>query len=78
MEELRVNLTGVLCMETLVSNINRTIVKSKVAINIDPTAIKEVEDLRDDEGVGEAETDEDRMAEEGGADWGTVGILNIL
>jgi hypothetical protein len=78
MEELSVNPTGVFCMEALVSNKNRSIVKSKVTVNVDLMAIKEVKDLGDDKGIGETKTNEGGMAEEGGVDRGTVGILNIL
>ena len=52
-------------METLVCNVYRITVKAKATVNIDPTAIKEVEDLGDDEGVGETETNDGGMTEEG-------------
>jgi hypothetical protein len=64
-------------MEPLVCNVNRVPVKPKAAVNIDSTTVEEVEDLSDNEGVRETKTDKGGMAEEGGADRGTVGILNI-
>ena len=64
-------------METLVCNVYRITVKAKATVNIDPTAVKEVEDLGDDEGVGETETNDGGMAEEGVTDRRTVRILNI-
>jgi hypothetical protein len=48
-----------------------------VTINIDLMAIKEVEDLGDDEGIGETETNDGGMVEEGVTDRRTVRILNI-
>ena len=64
-------------METLVCNVYRITVKAKATVNIDPTAVEEVEDLGDDEGVGETETNDGGMAEEGVTDRRTVRILNI-
>jgi hypothetical protein len=77
MEELRINLTGVLCMETLICNIYRITIKVKATVNIDPTAVKEVEDLGDDKGIGETEMNDGGMAEEGVMDRRMVRILNI-
>jgi len=64
-------------METLVSNVNRVISKLKPTVNIDASAVEEVVDLGDDEGVCEAEADEGGMAKECGTDRGAVRILNI-
>jgi len=64
-------------MEPLVCNVNRVPIKLKTAVNVDSTTVEEVKDLSDNEGVREAKTDKGGMAEEGGADRGTVGILNI-
>jgi hypothetical protein len=64
-------------MEALVSDEDGVFAKFEAAVDVDSTTVKEVEDLGDDEGVGETETDEGRVTEEGGEDRGTVGILNI-
>ena len=64
-------------METLICNIYRITVKAKATVNIDPMAVKEIEDLGDDKGVGETETNDGGMAEEGVSDRRTVRILDI-
>ena len=64
-------------METLICNIYRITVKAKATVNIDPTAVKEVEDLGDNKGVGETETNDGGMAEEGVTDRRAIRILDI-
>jgi hypothetical protein len=64
-------------MEALVSDKDGVFAKLEAAVDVNSMPVEEVEDLGDDEGVGEAETDEGRVAEESGADRGTVGVLNI-
>jgi hypothetical protein len=76
-EELGVNPTSVFHMEALVGDKNGVFAKFEAAVDVNSATVKEVEDLGDDEGVGEAKTDEGRVTEEGGADRGTVRVLNI-
>jgi len=64
-------------VKTLISNKNRVFSEFEAAVDVDPTTVEEIEDLRDNEGVNETKTDEGRVAKEGGADRGTVGIFNI-
>jgi hypothetical protein len=76
-EELGVNSTSVFRMEALVSDKNGVFAKLEATVDADPTTVEEVEDLGDYEGVDKTETDKGRVTEEGGADRGTVRILNI-
>ena len=55
-------------MESLVCDVNIGVVKTKPTVNIDPPSVKEVKNLRDDEGVGEAEAGEGTESKEGGPD----------
>ena len=55
-------------MEALVSDKNGILTKFEAAVDVNSTPVKEVEDLGDDEGVGETETDEGRVTKEGSAD----------
>jgi hypothetical protein len=76
-EELGVNLTSVFCVKTLISDVDGVFAKLKATVDVDLTTVEEVEDLGNDEGVGETETNEGRVTEEGSVDRGTIGILNI-
>jgi hypothetical protein len=67
-KKLGVNPTGVFHMEALVSDKNRVFAKFEAAVDVNLATVKEVENLGDHEGVGEAKTDEGRVAEEGGTD----------
>jgi hypothetical protein len=64
-------------MEALVSDEDGVLAEFEAAVYVNSTTVEEVEDLGDDEGVGEAKADEGRVTKEGGADRGTIGILNI-
>jgi len=64
-------------MEALVSDKNGILAKFEAAVDVNATPVEEVENLGDYEGVDKTETDEGRVTEEGGADRGTVRILNI-
>jgi hypothetical protein len=64
-------------VKTLISDENRVLAKLEAAVDVNSTPVKEVEDLGDDEGVSEAQTNEGGVTEESGADRRTVRILNI-
>ena len=64
-------------METLVSDEDGVFAKLEATVNVNSTTVEEVEDLGYDEGVDKAKADEGGVTKEGGADRGSVRVLNI-
>ena len=61
----------------MVSNKNGVLAEFEATVDVDPTTVKEVENLGYNKGVDKAKADEGRVTKEGGADRGPVRILNI-
>jgi len=64
-------------VESLVSDEDGVLTELETTVNVNSATVKEVEYLGYNEGVDKAEANEGGVTKEGGADRGSVRILNI-
>jgi hypothetical protein len=67
-EQVGVSGDGVLKMESLICNVDRTIIEAKLAVNVNTTAVQKVVNVCNDKGALENVTDKEIVLEEGLAD----------
>ena len=77
MEKERIILCCILDSTSLVCKVNPSIVKVQMSINKDTATVKEVVDSSDERGIGEAKAKVKGVAEEHGADGGSIVIRYI-